>query len=111
MTEKFPQLDALVYWTIERDKMRQRREAGETASTDDEILATYRFCNPNVQDDRVSRFIFDTITQPYAGHPGLIVGLTVCRFTNDPDVIEAVKDCIVPFDPQRWYWAYQSQVG
>ena len=74
--------------------MRRRREAGEAPPfSKDEILATYRFCNVNVQDDRGSRAIFDMFTKPYADHPGLIVALTVCRFTNEPEVFEAVRDC------------------
>ena len=83
--------------------MRRRREAGEAPPwSKDEILATYRFCNVNVQDDAGSRAIFDTFTKPYADHPGLIVALVVCRFTNEPAVFEAVRDCLVPFDAERF---------
>ena len=98
-----PGLDTLICWVIERETMRRRREAGETPPfSTDEILAKYRFCNANVQDDRVSRAIFDTFTKPYADHPALVVALTVCRFTNAPEVFTAVRDCLVPFDPERF---------
>ena len=101
--EAFPELDSLIYWVVEREAMRRRREAGEAPPfSTDEILATYRFCNANVQDDRVSRAIFDTFTKPHAYHPGLIVALTVCRFTNEPEVFEAVRDCLVPFNAERF---------
>lgn len=101
--EAFPELDSLIYWVVEREAMRRRREAGEEPPfSTDEILGKYRFCNVNVQDDRVSRAIFDAFTKPYADHPGLLVALTVCRFTNEPEVIEAVRDCLVPFDAERF---------
>jgi hypothetical protein len=100
---KFPRLDDLVGFIIEREAMRRRREADEPAPwSTDEILGKYRFCNVDVQHDRVSRVIFDTITRPFVDHPGLIVGLAVCRFTNCPEVIEAVRDAIVPFDGERF---------
>ena len=99
----FPELETLIYWVIEREAIRRRREAGEAPPfSTDEILGTYRFCNANVQDDRGSRAIFDTFTKPYADHPGLIVALTVCRFTNHTEVFEAVRDCLVPFDAERF---------
>jgi 5-hmdU DNA kinase, helical domain len=101
--EAFPELETLVYWVIEREAMRRRREAGRALPlSTDNLLANYRFCNANVQDDRVSRAIFDTFTKPYADHPGLIVALSVCRMTNAPEVFEAVRDCLVPFDAERF---------
>ena len=30
------------------------------------------------------------------------MALTVCRFTNSPEIFEAVRDCLVPFDPERF---------
>lgn len=94
-----PNLDLLVHWIVEREAVRHRRAAGAPQPwSDDELLATYRFCNVNVQDDRGSRAIYDFVTRPHADHPGLIVALAVCRFTNAPEVIEAVRDCLVPFD-------------
>ena len=99
----FPELDSMIYFAVEREAMRRRREAGEAPPwSKDEILATYRFCNVNVQDDAGSRAIFDTFTKPYADHPGLLVALVVCRFTNEPAVFEAVRDCLVPFDAERF---------
>jgi hypothetical protein len=96
-------VDPLVYWIVERESIRRKQAAGEPRPwTDDELLATYRFCSPNVSHDRVSRAIFETFTRPYADHPGLIVALAVCRFTNALEVFEAVRDCLVPFDPQRF---------
>jgi hypothetical protein len=98
-----PLFETLIYWTCEREHMRKRRAANAPPPlSNDVLLQNYRFCNVNVQDDRVSRVIFDRVTQPYADHPGLIVGLTICRFTNAPEVIEAICDCLVPFDAERF---------
>ena len=99
----FPSSNSMIYFAVEREAMRRRREAGEAPPwSKDEILATYRFCNVNVQDDAGSRAIFDMFTKPYADHPGLLVALVVCRFTNEPAVFEAVRDCLVPFDAERF---------
>jgi hypothetical protein len=98
-----PLLDTLVYFVRERERMHQRRAAGAPPPwSDDPLFRSYRFTNVDVQADRTSQLIFDRITQPYADHPGLIVGLTVCRFTNDPDVIEAVRETLVPFAAERF---------
>ena len=88
----YPGLQHLLFWVEQREAIRKRREAGEPHLTDDPLLAKYRFCNLDVQHDRVSRAIFDLVTQPYAAHPHLILALTVCRFTNEPEVI---RRCVV----------------
>ena len=99
----FPKLDMFVGFGLERERIRKLKESGAPPPwTDDPILAKYRFCNVNVQDDRGSRAIFELVTKPYADHPGLIVALTVCRFINSPEIFEAVRDCLVPFDPERF---------
>jgi hypothetical protein len=92
----FTRFDTFIYWIIERVAMQRRRTAGEYPLTADPILAAYRFCNVNVSDDRVSRYIFDNITRPLADHPQLIVALTIARCINEPEVIEAVRDCLPP---------------
>jgi hypothetical protein len=103
MTVDAPLIDQLVYWVRERQRIHERRAAGEAGPwTTDELLRKYRFTSANVQDDLVSRVIFDRVTKPYADHPHLIVGLTVARFTNSPQVIEAVSDCLVPFNAERF---------
>jgi DNA polymerase bacteriophage-type len=103
MPVKFQNIDALVHFVDERVHIRLQKEADQPRPwTTDPLLGTYSFCNADVQDDRVSRVIFDTIARPYREHPHLIVGLAVCRFTNEPAVIEAVQNCIVPFNAERF---------
>jgi DNA polymerase len=95
-------VEPLRYWIVERTAVNKRRAAGQPRPwSEDELLANLRFCNVNVSDDRVSRAIYETFTKPYADHPGLIVALTIARFSNEPEVFEAIKDCVVPLDPER----------
>jgi hypothetical protein len=103
MSDDAPLTDPLVYWVRERDRISKLRATGAPPPwSNDALLQKYRFCNVNVQDDLVSRVIFDHVTQPYTDHPDLIVALTVCRFTNDPAVIEAVCKLLAPFDAERF---------
>jgi 5-hmdU DNA kinase-like protein len=98
-------IDPLVYWITERKGIDRRRAAGEPQSswTNDPLLANYRFTNINVQDDRGSGAIYETITLPYAEQPNLIVALAACRFSNEPEVFEVIADCFFPsFDPERY---------
>ena len=49
-------LKRLAYFVVERDEIRQKKEAGvEAPWTEDEILATYRFCNIRRKQDRTCR--------------------------------------------------------
>jgi hypothetical protein len=99
---KSPKLDALVYWITERDAICRRLEAGEPRpGTNDELLASYRFCNINVQADRISRAIFDLVTQPYADHPHLLVALAFCRLCNEPEMLAAALPALFPFNPEQ----------
>jgi hypothetical protein len=103
MSVNAPLIDQLGYWICERQRIHERRAAGDPWPwTNDELLRKYRFTSCNVQDDFVSRVISDCVTKRFADHPHLIVGLTVCRFTNDPAVIKAVSDCLVPFNAERF---------
>jgi hypothetical protein len=98
-----PLLNTLTYFVRERERMRKLRATGAPPPwSTDELLQKYRFTNVSVQDDRTSQVIYDRVTQPYADHPGLIAGLVVCRFTNAPEVIEAVRESLVPFDAERF---------
>jgi DNA polymerase I-like protein with 3'-5' exonuclease and polymerase domains len=92
-----PDVQPLVDFIIERYRIAKRRAAGNPWpwSIDPE-LAKYRFTNINVQDDYISRVIYEKITLPFAGHPGLIVALTACRHSNEPGVIEIIRECFFP---------------
>jgi hypothetical protein len=60
-----PLIGELIYWIRERERIRERRAAGEPPPwSEDELFQKYRFCNADVQNDLVSRTIFDRVTQP-----------------------------------------------
>jgi hypothetical protein len=105
-----PLIDTLIYWMRERERMRKLRATGAPPPwSNDALLQNYRFTNINVQDDRVSRVIFDRVAQPYADHPGLIVALTVCRFTNEPEVIEAIPQFLFPTLNAEGFIAFMAE--
>jgi DNA polymerase len=97
-----PLLKEFVDYAITRGTMTLAGKLGEQFKPPEPLLAKYRFTNNNVQDDRGSRAIFDLVTCPYAKEPHLIVALAVCRFTNSPEVIEAIRSCLAPFDAERF---------
>jgi hypothetical protein len=98
-----PLIDVLIYWIRERERIRERREAGKPPPwSEDELFQKFRFCNADVQNDRTSRVIFDLVTRPFAGHPGVIVALAVCRFVNSPEVITAICETLAPFNAERF---------
>jgi hypothetical protein len=103
MTLDMSLIDVLVFWIRERTRVHKARESGAAPPwSDDELFQKFRFCNADVQHDHVSRVIFNLVTRPCADHPHLVIGLTVARFTNAPEVIEAVSDCLVPFNAERF---------
>lgn len=54
--------ERLCYWVAEREQIRNRNEAGQSAPwTADPILETYRFTNVRRRDDRVSRLFASAI--------------------------------------------------
>jgi hypothetical protein len=76
-----------VYWTTEREKMRQRRELGQPRETwtDDPMMANYRYCNVSREDDRVTKFIKERIRDPWDqyGEPDeLFLAVCLSRFFN-----------------------------
>ena len=94
-------LNEFLTFVYEREDIRLRRSAGESAPwTRNHILATYKFCNVNREDDRVTRWIATNIRQKYAGHPLLWFNLVVARTFNWPDTLEALG-FVERFDAKR----------
>ena len=83
--------DELIYWVTEREEIRLKKEAGEPRPwTNDPILAAYRFCNVNRDDDTVTRWIHTNWSIPHFKHQGLAFALTVARMVNLPSTLEAL---------------------
>ena len=68
----------------ERDRVRRRKESGMTPPpwTEDAILAKYRFCNVNREDDTVTKWINENIRLPHGQNPTLLFNLCVARLFN-----------------------------
>lgn len=92
----------LLYWVEEREKIRLARLAGLPQPwTSDPILHQYRFCNVRRRDDRVSRWIIESVIDPYADHPNLWVMLALARYVNWPDtILELMDEDLWPKDPK-----------
>lgn len=66
----------------------------------DPIIAQYRFCNMDRNDDRVTKFILEW-AQPYHQDPDLWFAFVVARLFNQPDTLQLISGCILPFKPKR----------
>jgi hypothetical protein len=89
-------LDACVYWVLEREQIRLAKEGGAPWPwTDDPILKKYRFCCVRREDDRVTEWIHDYIREPYADHPNLWFMLCAARVLNWPSSLSLLMDADV----------------
>ena len=92
----------LMYWIEEREAIRVRRAAGEPGPwTTDRILQDWSFCNCRREHDRVTRWITVQWRQPHADDPDLWFAMTVARFVNWPDTLEALG-YPVPWDREHF---------
>lgn len=79
---------SFLYWIQERESIRLKKEAGEPAPwTEDSLLQTYRFCNVRRRDDRVSRWLIQSVYEKYAGNPNLWFMAACARWINWPPAI------------------------
>ena len=86
-------VERLAYWVKERDRIRLERASGSLLPpfTHDPILAKYRFCNVNRNDDRETRWIHKHIIAAHANHPALWFNLAIARFINWSPTLERLK--------------------
>ena len=86
----------------ERDAIRVCRVQGlRRPWTTDQILHTYRFCNIQREDDRVTRWIADNWRAPHQGDLDLWFAVAVARFVNWPETL-ADLGYPVPWDPEHF---------
>ena len=87
----------VAYWIYEREQIRIKKEAGKPSPwTKDKILNTYRFCNVNREDDRVTRWLNKHWRRPYHDHPNLIPALLLARMINWPPTLAEIGF------PEKW---------
>jgi hypothetical protein len=76
-------LTQLLYWVSEREKIRQRREAGEPPPwTDNTIMQEWSCTNVRREDDRVTRWIAKHWREKHADNPHVWFALAVARLVN-----------------------------
>ena len=95
-------LDRLVAWIAEREAIRLRRAAGESPPwSGDEIFQSWSFTNVRREDDRVTKWIWETWREPHADDPDLWFAMVVARFVNEPATLAEIG-YPVPWDPQHF---------
>lgn len=87
-------LDPLIYWVKERERIRVQKELNKAPPpwTEDTILSIYRFCNVRREDDRVTIWIRQNIRERFADHPYLWLMLCIARQINWPDTLQELID-------------------
>lgn len=86
------QLKLFFYWITERESIRLKKEAGKKQPwTKDPILAKYRFCCVDRNDDAVTRWIHQNWLNPYSGDPHAWFAMVVARLLNLPSTLEVLE--------------------
>ena len=94
------ELDILVYWMIERDRIRTAKEAGKPKPwTTDPLLRDYRWCNVRRMDDRVSVWLAEQSGRATGGYrvdagsptPALVEGMRAVMSALRPRAEEQLR--------------------
>lgn len=87
------EIDTLVYWICERDRVRRLKESGTPKPwTKDSLLQNYRWCNVRRMDDRVSRWLVDRWYPGTRGANLELLSAVLARSINWPESLEAAID-------------------
>lgn len=87
------ELDTLVYWMLERDRIRASKESGAIKPwTMDPLLRDYRWCNVRRMDDRVSRWLIQCWYDPRHDPEYQLYDALLARLINWPDSLAEVLD-------------------
>lgn len=103
-------VNELVRFIVERERIRVKKEAGKPRPwTEDPILSHYRFCNVHREDDRVTRWLREHWYPYLVGNgrtqdpnPDIWFTAVVARLLNNPEALEAVRETIVPWKPEKF---------
>ena len=99
----------LVDFIMERERVRLRKEAGDSAPwTDDPILREWRFCNVRRNDDRQTRLIHQGWLTPHGEDPDVWFAMVVARLINWWPSLNAVG-YPVPWSPARFKLALAAR--
>lgn len=98
---KLSPMDRLIYWIMERDMIRSKKENNEPKPwTDDQILQTYKFCNIRRMDDRVSQWLLNKFYQE--DHRNIVVAAAIARHFNLPSCLQLIEHCIFLNSEPDW---------
>lgn len=87
-TYSFPHLLRFIGFVVERHRIYERREEGQTAPwTKDKILAQYRFCNVYRELDRTTKWIAENWRTPYESLDDLWFFMVIARLVNRPETL------------------------
>ncbi len=88
-TMKEVELERLLYWMEERQRIYLKRSASEPPPwTSDPILQKFRFCCTYRENDKVTKWIRENWREPYADHKNLWFAMCIARQINWPDTLE-----------------------
>ena len=91
----------VAYWIKEREAIRIKHDAGLPQPwTNDKILATYRFCNVQRENDRLTRWLDKNWRIPFSEHPNLTVAMVLARMLNWPPTLDLIG---FPDQWDDWY--------
>jgi 5-hmdU DNA kinase, helical domain len=91
MVERRKFQSPLIYWAIERERIRKNKESMLPPPwTEDPILQKYRFCNVRRQDDRVSQWLIGNVLNfaaDFDDHMVFLKWVALCRWVNWPPTL------------------------
>jgi hypothetical protein len=93
------ELDTLLFWMVERDRVRAAKEAGAPKPwTADPLLRDFRWCNVRRMDDRVSRWLLRNWYDDRHDLEYQLFDAAFARLVNWPDALEEIRDQRNPND-------------
>lgn len=109
-------VEDVMYWCYEREVIRLQKVQGiEAPWTTDPILSTYRFCNVDRRDDKVTQWMIDNIYSKYYDMEDLWLVAIICRLINWPPTLQKLFELYMPtgaeeFDTGRFANSLQQVV-
>lgn len=83
-------IDKLMYWIEERERIRIKKEAGQPKPwTDDPVFQRTYFCNVRREHDKVTWWIRNYYSE-YIDHPMFEYNMILARFLNWPDTLRNI---------------------
>jgi hypothetical protein len=95
-------LSLALEWGVWREKTRRSREFGEPPPPQPSFNTDARYCNFWREYDRITRLIYWLLLAPNVDNLDLWFVAVVARLVNHEQSLEALADCLLPFNPGRY---------